>query len=131
SDRRARHSQRAPQAGSRRGETVCVEKSGSRNRSGQERCRAAPPGPAGQEDRAQRAAVVVSFLAFAAFLRLSEVCAPNFFVNRSTRPSVSISFCRPVKNGWQLEQISRCSSGLVERVFQLAPQAQRTSTSLY
>ena len=58
------------------------------------------------------------FLAFAAALRLSDVCAPNRFVNRSTRPSVSISFCRPVKNGWQLLQISRCSSGLVERVVQ-------------
>ena len=58
------------------------------------------------------------FLAFAAALRLSEVCAPNRLVKRSTRPSVSISFCRPVKNGWQLLQISRCSSGLVERVVQ-------------
>ena len=67
----------------------------------------------------------------AAFLRLSDVCAPNFFVNRSTRPSVSISFCRPVKNGWQFEQISRCSSCLVERVFHVAPHAQRASTSWY
>jgi len=41
------------------------------------------------------------FAVLAAFLRLSAVCAPNFFVNRSTRPSVSISFCLPVKNGWQ------------------------------
>ena len=43
----------------------------------------------------------------AGFLRLATVCAPNFFVKRSTRPSVSSSFCRPVKNGWQFEQISR------------------------
>src|SRR5438445_8988092 len=78
-----------------------------------------------------RAAPVVSFLALAAFFRLSDVCAPNFLVNRSTRPSVSISFCRPVKNGWQFEQISRCSSFFVERVFQVAPHAQRTSTSWY
>src|SRR4029077_20315953 len=56
---------------------------------------------------------------------------PYFFVKRSTRPSVSISFCRPVKNGWQFEQISRCSSGLVDRVFQVAPHAQRASTSKY
>ena len=83
------------------------------------------------------AAAGVAFLAFvflaaaAAVFRLSDVCAPNFFVNRSTRPSVSISFCRPVKNGWQFEQISRCRSGLVDRVFQLAPQAQRTVTSWY
>src|SRR5205807_9744000 len=86
--------------------------------------RAARPEAAGQ-----RAAAGVAFLAFAAFFRLSEVWAPNFFVNRSTRPSVSISFCRPVKKGWQFEQISRCSSGLVERVFHVAPHAQRASTT--
>src|SRR5690348_4591744 len=41
-----------------------------------------------------------------------------FFWKRSTRPAVSISFCLPVKNGWQLEQIStRSNSPLcVERV---------------
>src|ERR1035438_5820683 len=51
----------------------------------------------------------------------------NFFTNRSTRPSVSISFCRPVKNGWQLEQISTRRSPLwVERVGKLCPQAQRS-----
>ena len=64
-----------------------------------------------------------------AFFRLATVWAPNFFVNRSTRPSVSISFCLPVKKGWQFEQISRCSSFFVDRVFQVAPQAQRASTS--
>jgi hypothetical protein len=31
----------------------------------------------------------------------------NFWLNRSTRPAVSRSFCLPVKNGWQLEQTSR------------------------
>ena len=71
------------------------------------------------------------FFAFAACLRASDVCAPNFFVNRSTRPSVSISFWRPVKNGWHCEQISSRSSSLVDRVFQVAPHAQRTSTSWY
>ena len=71
------------------------------------------------------------FFAAAAVFRPSAVCAPNFFVNRSTRPSVSISFCRPVKKGWQFEQISRCSSGFVERVFQVAPQAHLASTSWY
>ena len=75
--------------------------------------------------------LAAAFLAFSACLRLSDVCAPNFFVNRSTRPSVSISFWRPVKNGWHCEQISRRSSSLVDRVFQVAPQAHRTSTSLY
>src|SRR5258706_16074072 len=69
--------------------------------------------------------------AVSAVLRCAAVCAPNFFVNRSTRPSVSISFWRPVKNGWQAEQISRCSSGLVERVLNVLPHAQRTSTSAY
>src|SRR5205823_6115018 len=72
-----------------------------------------------------------AFAAAAAVLRCSDVCAPNFLLNRSTRPSVSISFWRPVKNGWQAEQISRCSSGLVERVLNVLPHAQRTSTSSY
>jgi hypothetical protein len=70
-------------------------------------------------------------LFFAACLRLSDVCAPNRFVNRSTRPSVSISFWRPVKNGWHAEQIYRCSSGLVDRVLNVLPHAHRTSTSVY
>jgi hypothetical protein len=41
-----------------------------------------------------------------------------FFVKRSTRPAVSMSFCLPVKNGWQLEQISTFSLSplTVERV---------------
>ena len=30
-----------------------------------------------------------------------------FFWNRSMRPWVSISFCLPVKKGWQFEQMSR------------------------
>ena len=70
-----------------------------------------------------------AFAAFAAILRCSDVCTPNFFVNRSTRPSVSISFWRPVKNGWHAEQISRCSSDLVDRVINVLPHAQRASTS--
>src|SRR6266851_240945 len=49
-----------------------------------------------------------------------------FFWNRSMRPWVSISFYLPVKNGWQLEQMSRCRSPPVERVSQVAPQAQWT-----
>jgi NAD-dependent deacetylase len=76
-------------------------------------------------------ATVAALAALAAVFRCSEVCAPNFLVNRSTRPSVSISFWRPVKNGWHAEQISRCSSGLVERVLNVLPHAHRTSTSLY
>ena len=43
------------------------------------------------------------------------------------RPAVSISFCRPVKNGWQDEQIStRMSPLCVERVLKVWPQAQMT-----
>src|SRR5689334_15634074 len=69
--------------------------------------------------------------AFAAVFRASADWAPKRFVNRSTRPSVSISFWRPVKNGWQTLQISRCSSVLVERVLNVFPHAHRTSTSWY
>ena len=55
-----------------------------------------------------------------------------FFSNRSTRPAVSTNFCRPVKNGWQEEQIStRMSPLCVERVLKVCPQAQMTLTSLY
>src|SRR5688572_16251521 len=77
------------------------------------------------------AAALVAFAAFSAVFRCSDVCTPNFLLNRSTRPSVSISFCRPVKNGWQAAQISRCRSGLVERVLNVLPHAQRTSTASY
>ena len=53
-----------------------------------------------------------------------------FFWKRSTRPSVSISFCRPVKNGWQLEQIStRISPLCVDRVLNDDPHAHTTFTS--
>src|SRR5437773_12105976 len=55
--------------------------------------------------------------AVAAFLRPSTVCAPNFLVKRSTRPSVSISFCRPVKNGCQFALISWRRSGLADWVY--------------
>ena len=74
-------------------------------------------------------ATFVALAALAAVFRCSDVWTPNFLVNRSTRPSGSISFWRPVKNGWHAEQISRCSSGLVERVLNVLPQAQRASTS--
>src|SRR5204862_4752057 len=77
------------------------------------------------------AATFAVFAVFAAALRVSDVWTPNRLVKRSTRPSVSISFWRPVKNGWQLLQISRCSSGLVDRVFHVAPHAQRASMSWY
>ena len=54
-----------------------------------------------------------------------------FLSNRSTRPAVSTSFWRPVKNGWQEEQIStRISPLWVDRVLKVWPQAQITLTSL-
>jgi hypothetical protein len=54
-----------------------------------------------------------------------------FLLKRSTRPAVSSSFCLPVKNGWQLEQISTFRSWpfIVERVWKVLPQAQCTVTS--
>src|SRR6202142_2376228 len=47
-----------------------------------------------------------------------------FFWNRSTRPAVSISFCLPVKNGGQFEQISTriMAPLIVERVSNMLPQ---------
>ena len=53
-----------------------------------------------------------------------------FFVKRSTRPAVSISFCLPVKNGWQFEQISTFSVSplMVDRVGNELPHAQCTLT---
>ncbi len=41
------------------------------------------------------------------------------------RPAVSTSFCLPVKNGWQLEQISTVMLSLVDPVSITLPQAQR------
>jgi hypothetical protein len=49
-----------------------------------------------------------------------------FWRKRSTRPAVSTSFCLPVKNGWQLAQMSRWISCCVERVSNVFPHAQCT-----
>jgi hypothetical protein len=51
---------------------------------------------------------------------------PYFWRKRSTRPAVSIIFCRPVKNGWQLEQMSVWISADVERVTKVLPHAHFT-----
>ena len=56
---------------------------------------------------------------------------PKRFLNRSTRPPVSTSFCRPVKNGWHLEQISTRIFSLVDRVWMTSPQAQVMVVSTY
>src|SRR5450432_340862 len=67
------------------------------------------------------------------FFAASTLAAASayFLVKRSTRPAVSISFCLPVKKGWQLEQISTLSMSplMVERVEKLCPQAQCTVTA--
>src|ERR1043165_8028148 len=49
---------------------------------------------------------------------------PNFLLNRSTRPAVSTNFCLPVKNGWQLLQMSTLIFLAVLRVSKVLPQAQ-------
>jgi len=49
-----------------------------------------------------------------------------FWRKRSTRPAVSISFCLPVKKGWQAAQISRWISAWVLRVVNVFPHAQLT-----
>ena len=47
------------------------------------------------------------FLVLAALAAATASAAfAYFFVKRWTRPSVSSNFCFPVKNGWQLDQIS-------------------------
>jgi hypothetical protein len=51
---------------------------------------------------------------------------PYFWRKRSTRPAVSIIFCLPVKNGWQLEQMSVWISAVVERVTKVLPHAHFT-----
>src|SRR6266851_4002753 len=66
------------------------------------------------------------------FFAAADLAAASayFLVKRSTRPAVSISFCLPVKNGWQFEQISTRSMSplMVERVWNVWPQAQCTVT---
>ena len=58
----------------------------------------------------------------------AAVCAmltfAYFFRNLSTRPSVSMSFCLPVKKGWQTEQMSSLMFSLVDLVWNFSPQAQ-------
>jgi hypothetical protein len=54
------------------------------------------------------------------------VAFPYFWRKRSTRPAVSMSFCLPVKNGWQAAQMSVWISAMVERVWNVLPQAQLT-----
>ena len=61
----------------------------------------------------RRPGLAAQALAAAAFLAAGW---PYLRLKRSTRPAVSISFCFPVKKGWQLEQISTRISFFVDRV---------------
>src|SRR6266705_6883237 len=77
---------------------------------------------------------VPQLLASLYFLAAADLAAASayFLVKRSTRPAVSTSFCLPVKNGWQFEQISRLMAPLwVDRVVNAFPHAQCTRTSSY
>src|SRR5271154_3542326 len=67
----------------------------------------------------------------ARYFFIAAALSAYFFVKRSTRPAVSTSFCLPVKNGWQFEQISTriCWPLNVERVSNVLPQAQCTFTA--
>jgi len=60
-----------------------------------------------------------------------EVVFPYFWRKRSTRPAVSINFCLPVKNGWQTLQMSVWISAMVERVWNVLPQAHFTVAVAY
>ena len=75
---------------------------------------------------------ISSFEGIRYFLAAVDLAAASayFLVKRSTRPAVSTSFCLPVKNGWQFEQISTRSMSplMVERVWNVWPQAQCTVT---
>lgn len=50
-------------------------------------------------------------------------------MNESTRPSVSIIVCCPVKYGWQEEQVLTLIVFLVERVLITLPQAHEIVAS--
>src|SRR6476620_11516581 len=74
------------------------------------------------------------FLAASSFAASALLASDLAYLRRkrSTRPAVSTSFCLPVKNGWQLEQISRLMLPLwVDRVVNVFPHAQCTRTSSY
>ena len=67
----------------------------------------------------------------ASILRRTQFLSPYFFLNFSTRPAASISFCLPVKKGWQFEQISTWIVATVERVSTTYPHAQLIVAFLY
>ena len=58
------------------------------------------------------------------YVLFNYLSIPKRFLNLSTRPPVSTSFCFPVKNGWHFEQISTRIFFFVEPVSITLPQAQ-------
>jgi len=58
------------------------------------------------------------------FFGLAVLLLAYRFMNFSTRPAESTIFCRPVKNGWHLEQRSTDIFSTVDLVSILLPQAQ-------
>src|SRR5580700_3620483 len=79
---------------------------------------------------------VAAFFASRAVLRAAASscflrAAAERWLNLSTRPAVSTSFCCPVNSGWQAAQISTEISGSVEPVTNVLPQAQCTRASGY
>ena len=73
------------------------------------------------------------FVVFAGVLAVFGLSAFGvyLFLNRSTRPAVSMIFCLPVINGWQFEHISILMSFLVDLVSITLPQTQVIVASLY
>ena len=82
---------------------------------------------------ASAASIAAARSAFLAASRAAtaSVAAPNLLAKRCTRPPESISFCWPVKNGWQALQMSTRISDFVERVWKVLPQVQVTVQSTY
>ncbi|MBP2687097.1 MAG: hypothetical protein H6Q81_2002 [Deltaproteobacteria bacterium] len=62
---------------------------------------------------------------------LSRISSRTSLSNFSIRPAVSISFCLPVKNGWQLEQMATLISSATDIVSKVFPQAHFTVAGTY
>src|SRR3989344_91596 len=75
--------------------------------------------------------LIFSLIAFIRF-SLSVSATFCFFINLSTRPSVSTNFTSPVQNGWHVLQISTDIESTVAQTVNLFPHAQVTiAFSLY
>src|SRR2546422_8705174 len=62
-------------------------------------------------------------------LPFCQTLRPYFLANFWTRPSASMNFRCPVKNGWQREQISTRMSFFVEPVTKVVPQEPQTTVA--